>query len=84
MGNCLTFFRDLFGPRGATTRRVAIQIVFYSAAPTRAIKENLNEEFDTRAYSINDFVEWDKNNQMELNPRFQRRAFRNSLEVDYY
>ncbi len=32
------------------------------------------KSFDTRAYSINDFLEWDKNNQIELNPRFQRRS----------
>jgi hypothetical protein len=31
------------------------------------------KSFDSRAYSINDFVEWDKNKQLELNPSFQRR-----------
>ena len=30
------------------------------------------KSFDSRAYSINDFVEWDKNQWLELNPRFQR------------
>ena len=30
--------------------------------------------FDTRAYSINDFLEWDRNDQLVLNPRFQRRS----------
>lgn len=33
----------------------------------------LMKSFDTRAYSINDFLEWDRNNQLELNPKFQRR-----------
>ena len=31
------------------------------------------KNFDTRTYSINDFLEWDKNNQLELAPKFQRR-----------
>ena len=33
----------------------------------------LMKSFDSRAYSINDFVEWDKQKQLELNPIFQRR-----------
>src|ERR1700681_177757 len=33
----------------------------------------LMKSFDSRAYSINDFVEWDKQKQLELNPSFQRR-----------
>lgn len=32
------------------------------------------KSFDTRVYSINDFLEWDRNNQLELNPKFQRRS----------
>ena len=32
------------------------------------------KSFDSRTYSINDFVEWDKQGQLELNPVFQRRA----------
>jgi hypothetical protein len=32
------------------------------------------KSYDSRTYSINDFVEWDKNRQLELNPRFQRRS----------
>jgi hypothetical protein len=32
------------------------------------------ERFDSRTYSVNDFVEWDKQRQLELNPAFQRRA----------
>jgi len=32
------------------------------------------KSFDSRVYSINDFVEWDKQKQLELNPTFQRRA----------
>jgi Protein of unknown function DUF262 len=32
------------------------------------------KSFDSRTYSLNDFVEWDKQGQLELNPVFQRRA----------
>lgn len=32
------------------------------------------KNFDTRAYSINDFLEWSNNGQLELNPKFQRRS----------
>ncbi len=31
------------------------------------------KSYDSRTYNINDFVEWDKQKQLELNPRFQRR-----------
>jgi len=31
------------------------------------------KSFDSRAYSINDFVEWENQGQLELNPFFQRR-----------
>lgn len=31
------------------------------------------KSYDSRTYSINDFVEWDKAGQLELNPKFQRR-----------
>lgn len=31
------------------------------------------KSYDSRTYSINDFIEWDKAGQLELNPRFQRR-----------
>lgn len=31
------------------------------------------KSYDSRTYSINDFVEWDKAGQLELNPRLQRR-----------
>lgn len=31
------------------------------------------KSYDSRTYSINDFVEWDAAGQLELNPRFQRR-----------
>ncbi len=31
------------------------------------------KSYDSRTYSINDFVEWDSAGQLELNPRFQRR-----------
>jgi len=32
------------------------------------------KSFDSRVYSINDFLEWERSNQLELNPRFQRRS----------
>jgi len=32
------------------------------------------KNFDTRTYSINDFLEWSNNGQLELNPKFQRRS----------
>ncbi|MCA6368866.1 MAG: DUF262 domain-containing protein [Cytophagales bacterium] len=32
------------------------------------------KNFDSRTYSINDFLEWDRNKQLELNPKFQRRS----------
>ena len=31
------------------------------------------KSYDSRTYSINDFVEWDASKQLELNPKFQRR-----------
>lgn len=32
------------------------------------------KNFDTRTYSINDFLEWSDNGQLELSPKFQRRS----------
>ncbi len=32
------------------------------------------KNFDSRTYSINDFLEWHENNQLELAPKFQRRS----------
>ncbi|SFA62805.1 Protein of unknown function DUF262 [Paracoccus halophilus] len=32
------------------------------------------KSFDSRTYSINDFIEWDSQKQLVLNPAFQRRA----------
>jgi len=32
------------------------------------------KNFDTRVYSVNDFVEWDSRNQLQLSPDFQRRS----------
>jgi len=32
------------------------------------------KSFDSRTYSINDFVEWDSQKQLIMNPQFQRRA----------
>jgi hypothetical protein len=31
------------------------------------------KSYDSRTYSINDFIEWDAGKQLELNPKFQRR-----------
>jgi hypothetical protein len=36
--------------------------------------ERRMKSFDSRTYSINDFVEWERQGQLELNPSFQRRA----------
>jgi Protein of unknown function DUF262 len=41
------------------------------------------KSFDSRAYSINDFVEWDKQGTLELNPVFQRRAVWNDKAKSY-
>jgi hypothetical protein len=30
------------------------------------------KNFDSRTYSVNDFLEWESRSQLELNPRFQR------------
>ena len=32
------------------------------------------KNFDSRTYSINDFLEWSENRQLELSPKFQRRS----------
>lgn len=32
------------------------------------------KNFDSRTYSINDFLEWDEKNQLEIQPKFQRRS----------
>ncbi len=32
------------------------------------------KSYDSRTYSINDFFEWDRLKQLELNPKFQRRS----------
>lgn len=37
-------------------------------------KRHQMKSFDSRTYSINDFVEWDSQKQLKLNPAFQRRA----------
>ncbi len=41
------------------------------------------KSFDSRAYSIQDFVEWDKQNALMLNPTFQRRAVWNDKAKSY-
>jgi len=43
----------------------------------------LMKSFDSRAYSINDFVEWDASRQLELNPSFQRRSVWNPKAKSY-
>lgn len=32
------------------------------------------KNFDSRTYSINDFIEWDEREQLEISPKFQRRS----------
>lgn len=32
------------------------------------------KNFDSRTYSINDFIEWDDRKQLEISPKFQRRS----------
>ena len=41
--------------------------------PQDLTKRLLMKNYDSRTVSINDFVEWDRQNQLELNPSFQRR-----------
>lgn len=41
------------------------------------------KNFDSRTYSINDFLEWKHNNQLELNPNFQRRSVWNDNARSY-
>lgn len=36
--------------------------------------ENHMKNFDSRTYSINDFIEWDERGQLEISPKFQRRS----------
>lgn len=44
------------------------------ASTTGLPEHRLMKNFDSRTYSVNDFVEWDKQKQLELNPFFQRRS----------
>lgn len=37
-------------------------------------KGNSMKNFDSRTYSINDFLEWEDKKQLELSPKFQRRS----------
>jgi hypothetical protein len=39
--------------------------------------------FDSRVYSINDFIEWDRQNSLELNPAFQRRSVWSATAKSY-
>lgn len=41
------------------------------------------KNFDSRTYSINDFLEWSDNDQLELSPRFQRRSVWNDTARSY-
>lgn len=37
-------------------------------------RQIMMKNFDSRTYSINDFLEWESNEQLELSPKFQRRS----------
>ena len=37
-------------------------------------QEDEMKDFDTRSYSINDFVEWEERKQLVISPKFQRRS----------
>ncbi|MDO9164328.1 MAG: DUF262 domain-containing protein [Methylococcaceae bacterium] len=41
------------------------------------------KNFDSRTYSINDFLEWSDNEQLELAPKFQRRSVWNDTARSY-
>lgn len=41
------------------------------------------KNFDTRVYSVSDFVEWDARDQIELSPEFQRRSVWSLQEKSY-
>ena len=41
------------------------------------------KNYDSRTYSVNDFVEWDRQKQLELNPIFQRRSIWNDKAKSY-
>jgi hypothetical protein len=41
------------------------------------------KNFDSRTYSINDFLEWSENDQLELAPKFQRRSVWNDTARSY-
>jgi len=41
------------------------------------------KNFDSRTYSINDFLEWSNNKQLELNPKFQRRSVWTDMARSY-
>lgn len=41
------------------------------------------KNFDSRTYSISDFLEWNRNKQLELSPRFQRRSVWNENGRSY-
>ncbi len=54
-----------------------------SADQLVSIRRPSMKSFDSRAYSIQDFVEWDKQNALVLNPTFQRRAVWNDKAKSY-
>ncbi|GLR09099.1 hypothetical protein COO59_02715 [Mixta theicola] len=41
------------------------------------------KNFDSRTYSIHDFLEWESNGQLELSPRFQRKSVWNEKAKSY-
>jgi len=42
--------------------------------PPDYAKRLVMKNYDSRTYSINDFIEWDRQKRLELNPIFQRRS----------
>lgn len=41
------------------------------------------KDFDTRTYSVSDFLEWQENKSLELSPKFQRRSVWKSKAKSY-
>ena len=58
------------GPKGAGIATMGVQPL---GSDLRFPRGTCVKSFDSRVYSINDFVEWDRREQLVLNPAFQRR-----------
>jgi hypothetical protein len=41
------------------------------------------KNFDSRIYSINDFLEWSDKKQLQLSPKFQRKAVWSDASKSY-